>query len=225
LKRRELSRSRSLARRGPSREPRARFLLLCEGRVTEPGYFNFIKSCLRDSLLTIEISKERGDPLRLVKTAEALRSAAERQARRLRDDNLRYDEVWCIFDVDEHPRLEEALALAGRLAIRIAVSNPCFELWPLLHFVDQRAYVSGTTLRNALQNHMPGYDKSLSCEQLRGRYPVARSRAQALREQHIRHGRSPMWNPATDVWVLVEALLAAARKSGVRTRLNASFGL
>lgn len=225
MKRRELSRSRSLVRRGPSREPRARFLLLCEGRVTEPGYFNFIKSCLRDSLLTIEISKERGDPLRLVKAADALRSAAEQRARKIKDDNLRYDEVWCVFDVDEHSRLDEAMALADRLDIRIAVSNPCFELWPLLHFVDQRAHVSGTSLRNMLQSHMPGYDKSLPCERLRGKYSAALGRAQTLREQHIRNGRSPMWNPNTDVWVLVEALLAAARKSGVRTRLNASFDL
>jgi hypothetical protein len=76
-----------------------------------------------------------------------------------------------------------------------------------------------------LQNHMPSYEKDLSCERLRGRYSAAMSRAQALREQHIRHGRSPMWNPTSDVWILVEALLAAARKSGVRTRLNASFDL
>lgn len=220
MKRRELSAARSLARRGPSREPRARFLLLCEGRVTEPGYFSFVKSCLRDSLLTIEISKERGDPLRLVKAAEVLRPAAERQARKHRDDNLRYDEVWCIFDVDEHHRLEEALALARRLAIHIAVSNPCFELWPLLHFVDQRAHISAAALRTALQAQMPGYDKSLSCEQLRGRYSAARSRAHILQEQHTRHARPSTTNPSTDVWVLVDALLAAARKSRARTRLN-----
>jgi hypothetical protein len=115
--------------------------------------------------------------------------------------------------------------LADRLSIRIAVSNPCFELWPLLHLADQRAHISGATLRNALQTRMPGYDKSLSCEQLRGRYSTARSRAQALREQHVRHGRSPTSNPSTDVGVLVDALLTAARNSGARTRLNRSLDL
>jgi hypothetical protein len=40
--------------------------VLCEGSVTEPGYFAYIRSALRDSLIRIEVSRERGDPLRLV---------------------------------------------------------------------------------------------------------------------------------------------------------------
>jgi hypothetical protein len=39
-RRKALSPERSLSRRRPTREPRARFLLLCEGRVTEPNTFS-----------------------------------------------------------------------------------------------------------------------------------------------------------------------------------------
>jgi len=44
----------------------------------------------------------------LVTTARDLKEEAARDAVGERDDNLRYDEVWCVFDVDEHPRISEA---------------------------------------------------------------------------------------------------------------------
>lgn len=192
--------------------------MLCEGSVTEPGYFAYIRSALRDSLIHIEVSRERGDPLRLVEAARDRRADAERRARRHKDDNLRYDEVWCVVDVDEHARLPAAEALAAREKIGIAVSNPCFELWALLHLVDHRAFITSESARNALRSFMPNYEKALDCAAIRGLYAVARGRANALREQHERNGRSPGWNPSTNVWVLVDKMLEAARKSRVRTK-------
>jgi hypothetical protein len=173
---------------------------------------------LRDSLIHIEVSRERGDPLRLVEAARDRRADAERRARRHKDDNLRYDEVWCVVDVDEHARLPAAEALAAREKIGIAVSNPCFELWALLHLVDHRAFITSESARNALRSFMPNYEKALDCAAIRGLYAVARGRANALREQHERNGRSPGWNPSTNVWVLVDKMLEAARKSRVRTK-------
>jgi len=164
------------------------------------------------------VSRERGDPLRLVEAARDQRADADRRARRHKDDNLRYDEVWCVVDVDEHARLPAAEALAAREKIGIAVSNPCFELWALLHLVDHRAFITSESARNALRSCMPNYEKALDCAAMRGLYAVARGRANALCEQHKRNGRSPSWNPSTDVWVLVDKMLEAARKSGVRTK-------
>jgi hypothetical protein len=53
------------------------------------------------------------------------------------------DEVWCVFDVDEHPKLAEARDQANANGIQLAVSNPCFELWLLLHFQEHRAHAGG----------------------------------------------------------------------------------
>lgn len=54
--------------------------------------------------------------------------AAGDEARRERDDHLRFDEVWGVFDIDEHPNLPEVRELAAENGIELAISNPRFEL-------------------------------------------------------------------------------------------------
>jgi RloB-like protein len=41
--------------------------------------------------------------------------------------------------IDEHPYVDQAMQLAASSWISIAVTNPCIELWFLLHFRDQTA--------------------------------------------------------------------------------------
>ncbi|MDO5287754.1 MAG: RloB family protein, partial [Actinomycetia bacterium] len=53
------------------------------------------------------------------------------------------DEYWCVFDVEApkpHGDLRKALEGAKGGRIRLAVSNPCFELWLLLHHGSQASY-------------------------------------------------------------------------------------
>jgi hypothetical protein len=45
-----------------------------------------------------------------------------------------------MFDRDEHPNFARAIDLADRHGIKLAMSNPCLELWFILHFEDQTAY-------------------------------------------------------------------------------------
>ncbi|GAA1015098.1 hypothetical protein Aple_067880 [Acrocarpospora pleiomorpha] len=51
-------------------------------------------------------------------------------------DDPRREQVWAFFDRDEHSRLEESYGRAESAGVRTAFSNPCFELWLLLHFVS-----------------------------------------------------------------------------------------
>lgn len=45
-------------------------------------------------------------------------------------------EVWCVFDRDSHPSYQEAFEMASRnKRIRLCWSNPCIELWFLMHFL------------------------------------------------------------------------------------------
>lgn len=205
----ELARQRDLTRRGPVRERKARFLLFCEGEVTEREYFEYLRRTLRDPVLQIEISKDRGDPLGLVRAAADKKARSDRAARRDGDINLRFEEVWCIVDVDTHVHLPEAVELAATTGISMAISTPCFEIWPLLHLHDQRAYLSSTQAVAALGRCMPGYDKHLDCAALDGMYEIARSRAQRLDKMHAKNGTTDR-NPSSDVWHLVDSMLAAA---------------
>ncbi|MDN5854008.1 MAG: RloB family protein, partial [Actinomycetia bacterium] len=77
-----------------------------------------------NTAISIEIDPEAGAPLTLV----------ERAVERSRDDEI--DECWCVYDVEwprNHPNLAQAWRLADRHGIRLAVSNPCFEIWLALH--------------------------------------------------------------------------------------------
>ncbi len=124
-----------------------------------------------------------------------------------RDENLSWDQVWGVFDVDDHPNLEEALELATREDIQVAVSNPCFELWALLHFQDQHANIPRNKVRQALKTHLRDYEKELDFSALHGAYDVAVARAQGLEQTAKRIGE-PGRNPTTGVFALTEAIRA-----------------
>ncbi|GAB3913830.1 RloB family protein [Kibdelosporangium lantanae] len=215
-RRQPLSAARSLTRRNPCREPRARFLLICEGEVTEPEYFAYVKEALRDHLLVIEISKTHGNPLQLVREAVARSRSAASKARKDRDDHLRYDQIWCVTDVDSHPQLSEAKMLAEKNGVHLAISNPCFELWPLLHIVDRRCQMTSREMQAELRQHMPGYEKSLDCAKLRGHYATARERAMSILKQHERDDNLVDSNPSTNVWQLVDELLCSKQRADGR---------
>lgn len=192
---------RGIGRHSPKREPKFRILVVCEGRVTEPTYFKKFQHQARNQRVHVELADESGVPLTVVQTAVRLREAAQEEAKQQRDDNLQYDSVWAVFDVDEHPNLTKALALAARNGIDVAISNPCFELWALLHFQDQRAHVERGVLASMLRKHIRDYEKLLPYEQLGPRYRTAVDRAKTLTCEAPRHN-APNPNPSTNVYEL-----------------------
>ena len=142
----------------------------------------------------------------LVEQAAHAKAVNEKDARRGR--GRAHDEVWCIFDVDEHPRLNEAIELARRNEINLAISNPCIELWFLLHFVEQTAYIERDVAQKQSTHHL-GCDKSLTdaaLGQLHDGFDVAKARAQRLEEKHRRDGTRAPGNPSSGVWRLVDAI-------------------
>src|SRR5580658_4619913 len=118
---------KNLAQSGSVQRPykpklrKSRFLLYCEGRETEPTYFDSLVRYLRSNLIQVEIGPDQGDPKRLVEQAKAHRERARKAAKRERDDSLLYDHVWCVFDVDEHARLFDAIQQARACDIDLAI--------------------------------------------------------------------------------------------------------
>lgn len=188
---------------------------MCEGTKTEPEYFTDLSREEEVHLLEIVIGKGGAEPKTLVERAVTLKKDAEKQAKRERDDNLKFDEVWCVFDVDAHPRLHEALDQARANKISVAVSNPCFELWILLHFRDQTAYIDRYGARHACGEHIPNYDKSGSYAVLSERYADAVRRATTLDTRHREIGEEGS-NPSTWVYRLTERLRELGRGHQLR---------
>jgi len=202
----------TLRRRGPQVEPRPRILLVCEGEATERGYFEDMRREAHVRLIHLFVDRVHGVPKTLVRRAVELKRAAERDARRSGDINLRYDAVWCVFDVDEHPNMPEALQQAKDNGIKVAISNPCFELWLLLHFEDQRAFIDRAAAHAACRRHMPRYEKRVTYSELKAKYADAVKRAEHLNAWQTSRGCSGA-NPSTTVHSLTELIHALARTS------------
>src|ERR1700691_157031 len=192
-----------LQRRKPQRQPKPRFLIVCEGTVTEPRDFNDVRHRER-SLIDLQI-EPGGTPKTLVERAAGLQREAIGKARKLRDDNQKYEEVWCVFDIDEHPLIPEAKNQARANGIELAISNPCFELWVLLHFQDQRAHIGRGKVQHLCRSHVRNYDKELDYETLRPKYPNALKRAEDLERWHDSRDTVGA-NPSTTVYRLVERI-------------------
>jgi RloB-like protein len=113
-----------------------------------------------------------------------------------------------MFDVDEHPKVPDALELARVNNVNVALSSPCLELWFLIHFEDQTAYLSRKDAQTQSKAIL-GCDKALTqaaLNLLAANYDQAKSRAQALAIKHKGDESPRPWNPHAEVWKLVDAI-------------------
>src|SRR5262245_54609772 len=136
------TRGTTRGRRTPSNSAqRFQILVFAEGLRTEVGYINHWLKRHRERVIVQFASNQGGcTPMTLVQNAIAQRENDIREAKRGRGGA--FDEYWCICDVDTHPHLSEALALAAENGINVGLSSPCLELWFLIHFEPQTAYVN-----------------------------------------------------------------------------------
>jgi hypothetical protein len=197
--------NRRLGRRRPVRKVYPRILTVCEGEKSEPSYFAWLR---RNHRSPVHVEFETGgDPKKLVETAIAMRAAAKKRARS--DPNEDFEQVWCVFDVDEHTRYREAVEQAIANKLLIAVSNPCFELWLLLHFQRQNRDIHRHDVQRECRMRLPGFQKvllSAHCQALANRHEAAVERAQALVTWQQEQGRDARANPSTEVYKLAEQI-------------------
>jgi hypothetical protein len=211
-----ISRGRDdLRRRKPFAESRPCILVCCEGNGTEPGYFRCLMRKSHNSLLRLDVKRGGSVPKTLVDYAIDLRRDAEKRARRERDETLKYDEVWCVFDVDVHEHLDAAIQRAEEKGINTAISNPCFELWLLLHFQDHRAHTDRHRVQSACRSHMPESIKDVPFEMLFPHYREAVGRAAALDVWQQEQER-PGGNPSTGVYRLTERIIQLGREEQLK---------
>jgi len=142
-----------------------------------------------------------------------MKRAATRSARSKKDQNLEYDEVWCVFDIDEHPFLPDAKQQARDNQINTAISNPCFELWMLLRFQDQRAAIDRAHVQRECRRYLPAYEKDVPIAELLTRDGEAVGRARGLDAWQASRGCEGE-NPSTGVYRLTERIKELGRPRG-----------
>ncbi len=130
--------AKSLERNIPSIIEKPTILIVCEGKNTEPSYFNNFKL----TSATVKSIGEGYNTLSLVKRAVLL--AKQKQ----------YDQVWCVFDKDDFAikDFNSAIKLATQNSFKVAYSNQAFEYWIILHFNDHQGGGMLRTLYDKLIN-------------------------------------------------------------------------
>ncbi len=131
------------------------YLIAVEGAVTEPGYFAMF-DC---QALKVECLRAKGK--------SAPPDVLKRMKGRIDRESMREgDEAWLVVDKDRwtDAQLKElhdwVVEQTKGVVIRgLAVSNPKFEYWLLLHFEDGSQVNTGAACSSALGRHLSGYDK------------------------------------------------------------------
>ena len=199
---------RSLRRRVSFRTPKRTFLVFCEGTKTEPDYIKALKQepAVRDSAsvdIRIDLNASGAVPLTLVDAAAEARTRTSLEQGEI-------DEVWCLFDVEwpkNHPKLPEARAMAEVSDVRLAISNPCFELWLALHFDNRTAWLDNDAARKLRRDHDKSSGKGLDASEYMPRRADAAERARALTAKHAGDGTEfPHDNPSSGMYLLLEAI-------------------
>jgi hypothetical protein len=185
-----------------------RILVVCEGSVTEPAYFNGLVRSLRNPRVKVVSVGLGRDPKAVV--IDAHRRLGEGRHKAADPDDALFDEAWAVFDRDDHSTFDEALVLAERRVVRVATSAPCFELWLYLHFFEPPGGTVGCAELGAKLSGpgaLPGYDKSPDFNALEAKVRPACARAGRLRAQKQRDGAPTRSSPHTDVDLLVAELM------------------
>ena len=117
----------------------ANYLIVCEGKQTEPNYFNGLKKKINEKygnkvdvlIPSIEVKGTGKNTTDLVNYTDKF----------VNYSNKRYGQVWVVFDKDDYSdeQFDKAIKTCD---YNVAWSNPNFELWLLSHFKKVSRYIS-----------------------------------------------------------------------------------
>lgn len=195
-------------------------LIVTEGSQTEPKYFAHYRTRQTNIDIRVIGSRTSGgetDYLSLI------RKAVEYQNKN-QISISNGDAVWVVADGDVNYNnpdpitakdnlLSKARNLADAKGIRIAISNPCFEFWYLLHFqYTTKFFKDYPAVKTALTSYLPDYEKASDVyAQLSEHTTDAIQNALRVEQYHIQNGSNKPFgiavNPFTDIYQLVESLL------------------
>ena len=195
-------------RRGHTpRRPRRVIRVLTEGKVTEPTYLTAWARRYRHSV-SLSLRESGMAPETLVDRA----AQHMRRRRRSKRGDQDFDEIWCVFDIDQHPNIPTAIHNARQSGVEVAVSNPCIELWLVLHVENQTAYISRRNVQRRASELQLTSGKGIpdsAWNTLFDEFQTARQRAKTLDQRHAGNGSPPRSNPSTGIWRLVDRIRSA----------------
>lgn len=221
-----LARKAKLPAREACATPGDAFLIVTEGTVTEPVYFELLRKSLQLATVTVKIQPGwASDPRHVITSAaDAVKALAKRVKKKQTAINEveKYDHVWAVIDTDvavRHSIWPDVQQLASSRGVKLAHSTPCFEFWLLLHiqgYTTRADLLDGATAKKAVRDAL-GREYSTSAETAKAvfptflsKWPEAYQHARRVRQHHFDASTQPPGNPSTEVDHLVCALNDAA---------------
>ena len=125
------------------------------------------------------------------------------------------DKAIAVFDTDvgKERHIRKAVENAKRENVEVYISNPCFEVWLLLHFkYSTKSYYSSAEVVDDLRNVWRNYEKNMSSfECLENCMKQAIENAEKLEQYNLEMNSkrdTVAFNPGTDIHKLIKQILS-----------------
>jgi hypothetical protein len=121
------------------------FLIVCEGKNTEPDYFNAFR-------LTSAHVKALGNGYNTLSLITSAIQIKQQEAML----GKRYNQHWVVFDKDDWTASDfnSAIFMAKANGFKIAYSNQAFEFWYILHFAIMQGAIHRNQYEAILSRHL-----------------------------------------------------------------------
>ena len=193
------------------RQAPANYLIVCEGKKTEPNYFNGLKKKINEKygnkvdvlIPNIEVKGTGMNTTSLVKYTQKTVNHASKV----------YGQIWVVFDKDDYNDEQFNLAIEN-CNYNVAWSNPNFELWILSHFKKVNRCISKDDVlqelskefqKNGLGDYAKNDEDIFNKVTGEGKLHTAIRNCEYMEELN-RCGQASQRNPMTKVYKIVEGL-------------------
>lgn len=191
-----------------SRKTKKIILVGAEGKnQTERKYFKAFNQVQSE----YKIMAGKGNNTDLVGVVEDLLKSAKQEELDLKDGDM----LACFIDVDfkkgRDQELRAAMKLARQNNISVFLSNPCFEIWYLLHFrYSTKLYGSNEEVIKELGSYISDYSKSKDVyDVIENKIDQALLNTKRLESYHLENGTNDRLKklPSTEAYKLIEMIL------------------
>ena len=197
----------SKKRNKQSRKEKPMIIITAEGRnETEARYFNNFRTADCPYIIKFHKAGHLTDPTKL---AESIRKRWDAEEA----DERTGDMAFVVVDLDNNEEKAKGIQqLEARNRVeKFIVSNPCFEVWYLLHYgFSTKSYINADAVIRELQKHYSEYEKTSDMYPLlKDKMGNAITNAEKLEEYHKaeKHPHpDSSCNPYTDVHKLVKII-------------------
>ena len=189
----------------------ANYLIICEGKQTEPNYFNGLKQ---------EINRKYGKKVEVLipnidikGTGRNTTDLVKYTQKYVNNSNKVYGQVWVVFDKDEYSDEQFNQAIKN-CDYNVAWSNPNFELWLLSHLNRVSRTISKDEIldkldkefqKNGLGTYKKNDDKIFEKVTRDRKIDTAIKNCEYM-EKLNRNGQASDRNPMTKVYKIVDGL-------------------